>query len=220
MPYAKLTLTIPDSIWISKVSRTYPDTRFRVLAATANTTTGVARIEIRGDDPEAVCQAIREYESVTDLTVFEADPEMYRVQVETTVPLLLTSLQDSGVPLEMPFEVRNAELTLEVTVPQRTLSEFGETLDRVGIQYTVEQIQQATESDSLLTDRQRWLLDEAIDRGYYDTPRETTLVELADDVGIAKSTCSEILHRVEEQVMKEYRRDEPDVYRNVAMTSD
>jgi hypothetical protein len=49
--------------------------------------------------------------------------------------------------------------------------------------------------------------DEAIDRGYYDTPRQTTLVELADDVGIAKSTCSEILHRVEERVMKEYRRD-------------
>lgn len=220
MPYAKLTITIPDSIWISKVSRTYPDTRFRVLAATANTATGVARIEIRGDDPEAVCRAIQKYDSVTDLTVFEADPEMHRVQVETTVPLLLTSLQDSGVPLEMPFEVRDAELTLEVTVPQQTLSKFGETLDKVGIQYTVEQIQQETESDSLLTERQQWLLDEAIDRGYYDTPRQTTLVELADDVGIAKSTCSEILHRVEERVMKEYRRDDPDVHRNIAITSD
>jgi predicted DNA binding protein len=220
MPYAKLTITIPESIWVSKVSRTYPDTRFRVLAATANTATGVARIEIRGDDPEAVCRAIREYDSVTDLTVFEADPEMHRVQVETTVPLLLTSLQDSGVPLELPFEVRDAELTLEVTVPQETLSEFGETLDRVGIQYTVERIRQETESDPLLTERQQWLLDEAIERGYYDTPRRTTLVELADEVDIAKSTCSEILHRVEERIIKAHRRDDPDVYQEIAMPSD
>ncbi|WP_223270985.1 helix-turn-helix domain-containing protein [Halomicrobium mukohataei] len=145
---------------------------------------------------------------MTDLTVFDTEAEATRVQVETTVPLLLTSLQDSGVPLEMPFEVVDGRMTLEATLPQETLSELGETLDNFGIRYTVERIQQESESDSLLTERQEWVLDEAIERGYYDTPRRTTLVDLADELGVAKSTCSEILHRAEGRVLKEYRDDE------------
>lgn len=220
MPYAKLTITIPGSVWISEVSSAYPDTGFRVLAATANTVTGVARIEILGDDSESVCDEIREYDSVTDLTVFETESGVSRVQVETTVPLLLTSLQDSGVPLEMPFEVRNGKMTLETTVPQQTLSDLGETLDTCGIQYTVERIQQDVESDSLLTERQQWILDEAIERGYYDTPRRITLVELAEELSIAKSTCSEILHRAEERVLKDYRRDESNAKTNMVASSD
>jgi predicted DNA binding protein len=220
MPYAKLTITIPDSVWVSEVSRAYPDTRFRVLAATANTATGVARIEILGPDSEVVCEMIRGYEAVTDLTVFETEPGQSRVQVETTVPLLLTTLQDSGVPLEMPVTVRDGEMSLEVTIPQATLSDLGETLDSVGISYTVERIQQDVETDQLLTERQGWLLDEAIDRGYYDTPREITLVELAASLDISKSTCSETLHRAEERVVKEFHADDGAMEPSVAVTSD
>jgi len=221
MPHAQLTLTIPDSVWISEVSRSHPNTRFRVLAATANMATGVARIEILGNNSEAVCDEFREYDAVTNLTIFEADSEMTRVQVETTVPLLLTSLQDAGVPLEMPFEVKDGKMALEVTIPQETLSDLGETLDEFGIQYTVERIQQEIDSDSsLLTERQQWLLDEAIERGYYDTPRRTTLVDLAEELDIAKSTCSEILHRAEERVLKENRSDDQDIPSGIIATSD
>ncbi|WP_245545405.1 hypothetical protein [Halomicrobium katesii] len=52
MPYAELTITVPETVWISELSRAYPDTRFRVLAATASTASGVARIEILGDDSD------------------------------------------------------------------------------------------------------------------------------------------------------------------------
>ncbi|MFB6084120.1 MAG: helix-turn-helix domain-containing protein [Halorientalis sp.] len=210
MPHAKLTITVPESVWISEVSRAYPDTRFRVLAATANDTSGVARIEILGDDPEAVCETIGEYETVTDLTPLGTGTEVRRVQVETTVPLLLTSLQASGVPLETPFEVSDGKMTLEDRIPQGTLSELGETLDEFGIAYTVDHVRQNVESGQLLTGRQQRILDEAIDRGYYDTPRETTLVELADELDIAKSTCSEILHRAEERIVKRYRSETDD----------
>lgn len=220
MPYAKFTITIPESVWISEVSQSYPGTIFRVLAATANTATGVARIEIIGGDAETVCDEIRGYDSVTDLTVLKTEASMSRIQVETTVPLLLLSFQDSGVPLEMPFEVNDGEMSLEVTIPQQTLSALGETLEECGIQYTLERIQQETDSDSLLTDRQQWLLDQAIEHGYYDTPRRTTLVDLAEELTITKSTCSEILHRAEGQVLKEYRRDNCEDSSAITMISD
>lgn len=220
MPYAKLTITIPESIWIGEVSRSHPETRFRVLAATANDSTGVARIEIVGPDPEVVCDEIRSYGTVTDLAVFESDAECYRVQLETTVPLLLTSIQASGVPFETPFEVRDGEMALEATVPQHRLSKLGETLDEFGITYSVERITQDVESDALLTDRQRWLLHEAIDRGYYDTPRRITLTELAEELDIAPSTCSEVLHRAEEQVLKKHVREARNAQFEAAVSAD
>lgn len=220
MPYAKLSITIPESVWVSEVTRAYPHTTFRVVAATANDDAGVARIEIRGDEHATVCEEIRTYEAVTDVTTLETDAGLCSVQVETTDPLMLTMLQDSGVPLELPFEVTDGELVLEVMAPHRTLSELGDTLDEFGIQYSVERIQHDVELETLLTDRQRWVLDAAINRGYYDTPRRTTLVDLAADLDIAKSTCSEILHRAEERVLKAYRSDDRASATAVALLSD
>lgn len=49
----------------------------------------------------------------------------------------------------------------------------------------------------------------AVEAGYYDTPRTCTLTELADEVGLAKSTCSEILHRAEEIIVKEFIENLP-----------
>jgi hypothetical protein len=204
MTYAKLTITVPEDVWISELSHQYPETQFRVLAATANNAKGFARIELIGENADAACEQMESYETVTDLTVFEAEPGRRRVQAETTVPVLLNAIQAAGIPLDLPIEIKDGELELETTVPQEKLSTLGETLDQFGISYTVECIQQETDSETLLTDRQQWLLREAIDRGYYDTPRRITLVELADEVGIAKSTCSEILHRVEGQVLKRF----------------
>lgn len=209
MPHAKLTITVPTSVWIGEVSRAHPDTRFQIVAATANDSSGVARVDILGPGAKSVCETIPEYETVTDLTVFESAENARSVQIETTVPVLMQSLQDSGVPLDMPVEIQDGELTLEATVPQQSLSALGETLEDFGIGYTVEWIRQDVESESLLTERQRWLLEEAIDRGYYDTPRQITLVELAEELDIAKSTCSEMLHRLEGRVLKDYAdRDE------------
>jgi hypothetical protein len=220
MPYAKLTITVPESVWIGDISRTYADTRFRVLAATANDSTGVARIRLIGSEPEAVCETMCEYDAVADLTVFETDPNQYRIQVETTKPLLLTSLQASGVPIETPFEVSDGEMVLETTIPQHRLSKLGEQLDEFGISFSVEQIKQEFESDALLTTRQQSLLYEAIDHGYYDTPRQITLTELSNELDMAASTCCEVLHRAEEQVLKKHVQEAREIEHRVPASAD
>jgi len=48
-----------------------------------------------------------------------------------------------------------------------------------------------------------------VELGYYDVPRRFTLTEVADHVGIAKSTCSETLQRVERTVVREFVDDLP-----------
>lgn len=47
-------------------------------------------------------------------------------------------------------------------------------------------------------------MSEAIQRGYYDTPRECSLTDLAAALEISKSTASVVLHNAEETIIKEF----------------
>lgn len=204
MPYTQLTLTIPEGTWLGDLSRQHQNLRIRVLAAIANDKAGFFRVELLGEAVETVVEELSEMQSVVETTVFESAPKRRRVQVETTQPVLLFAMQDSGIPLKMPLEISEGELTFEATLSQCQLSKLSESLDRFGIRYQIDRIQQDHSTEQLLTDRQKWLLHEAIENGYYDTPRKISLVELSDKLGLAKSTCSETLHRAEGRVLKQF----------------
>jgi predicted DNA binding protein len=77
--------------------------------------------------------------------------------------------------------------------------------------YTLNRVYDATDTPDLLTDQQRRLLVTAVEMGYYDTPRECTLTELAEEADLAKSTTSVTLHRAEETVVKEFVAERLDV---------
>ncbi|WP_266082022.1 helix-turn-helix domain-containing protein [Haladaptatus caseinilyticus] len=54
---------------------------------------------------------------------------------------------------------------------------------------------------SLLTDRQRELLELAVEEGYYDLPRRATLSDLAEQVDISAGTVGEHLRKIESTVL-------------------
>ena len=126
------------------------------------------------------------------------------VQFETTLPLLLLPARDSGVPLEMPFELSDGTATWEITAPSDRLSELGSQLEFFDISFTVDYIQHEVEDEQLLTDTQLEVIEQAIELGYYDSPRECSQTDLAEELGRAKSTVSETLHRAEGKIIKEY----------------
>jgi hypothetical protein len=207
MPRANITVTIPEGVWIGDVSRAHPDASVRILAAHAEGETGVGLVEITGERVPEIVAAVEASESVTDLATIQRSENTALLQFETTVPLLLLLAQDSGVPIPMPFAIEAGEAEWAITAPQDRLSELGEQFEAFGVPFTLNEIRQHVEPEQLLTDRQLRLLTAAVDRGYYDTPRECTLTELASEVGLAKSTCSETLHRAEEAIVKRFLDD-------------
>lgn len=204
MPRATLSLQIPDQVWVSTLSKQYPDAAFTVLAAMPADDTGVGLVEITGADIEPIVTAIDDHESVTSVTVLEAQPDRALVQFETTEPLLILSLSEAGIPLELPITITDGEVTVELTATREKLSELGTLLENFGIQFDLLSITQSIDTQSLLTDDQYDLLEAAVERGYYDTPRTCTLTELAEAVGLAKSTTGETLHRAEGTVLKRF----------------
>ncbi|MDH5021138.1 helix-turn-helix domain-containing protein [Halobacterium rubrum] len=204
MVQASLTLTVPEQTWIGTVSRQYPDARFQVRSAQSCDGLGVGFVELYADDPTRICEDITGYEDVHAVEVFHEDDDRAVVQIEADAPILLRVLDRTGVPVEMPFEIADGEVDWEVTTTRNRLSDLAAELDRSEVGYMVEHIRDETSFDAVLTDRQQEVLNAAIDAGYYDSPRECTQEELAAELEMAKSTCSEILHRAEERVVKQF----------------
>jgi predicted DNA binding protein len=58
-----------------------------------------------------------------------------------------------------------------------------------------------------LTNRQCEVLSHAVRRGYYKLDCDITLRELAEELGMARSTLGEHLQRAEQEIMKEVVED-------------
>lgn len=205
MPHARLTLTVPEGLWIGTVTRRHPDVTVRVLAALPGEDVGVGLVEILAPNLEAVVADIAEFEQLRSLDVLQETDGRALVQFETSMFLPLEAAREAGVPLETPFEIRDGKIHWALTASHERLSELGDSLDALGISFEVESLQTAVpESGTLLTDRQRRIVTAAVEAGYYDTPRECSLTELAERLDLAKSTASETLHRAEEAIVKEF----------------
>jgi len=211
MPYAKLTIDLPSAIWIGEISRSFPSTTFRVLSAVPSGDAGFGLLEIESAEMPDVLDALEDRSGISSLELMQQTDDTVIVQFETSEPLLLLSIQESGAPIELPVTIRDGEAVIELTASRDRLSEFGRQIDAFGMSYTLNRVYDATESPNLLTDGQQELLVTAVEMGYYDTPRESTLTDVAEAADLAKSTASVTLHRAEERVIKEFVTERLDV---------
>ncbi|MFB6360975.1 MAG: helix-turn-helix domain-containing protein [Halobacteriales archaeon] len=210
MPKATLTITIPEAVWIGDLTRRNEQATFNILAAlSGEDDTGVGLLKVQTATPAPVLEALIGYDAVTAVDVLELSDESVLIQFETTQPLLLDLARQSGIPLEMPFTIQNGDAVWEITASQDRLSELNDQLTAFGLPFTVDSIYRNVDSNELLTEQQATVLDIAIREGYYDTPRTCTQEDIADRLDLAKSTCSETLHRAEEKVIKEYMGNNP-----------
>ncbi|MDY6776083.1 MAG: helix-turn-helix domain-containing protein [Halobacteria archaeon] len=204
MPEAKLRLSLPEGKWISEISKSYSDVLFRVVAAVADEN-GVGIIEMDGDDDdiETIISEMEKDEEIQSLNPLQKTDNEALVEFETSSPSLLLAAKESGMPIETPFDINDGEVVWEITASHERLSNLSERLDTLGVNFDVEYIRE-TEREDLLTDNQEELLLTAFEKGYYDTPRRASLDDVSHEAGIAKSTCSETLHRVEGKVIERF----------------
>ena len=211
MAQATLTITMPEQVWIQQVSTAHPEATIRVLAAVPGADSGFALVRITGPDVPDVLKDMDEHPQITELTLAQWSDNEATAHFETTAPLLLFSSRESGMPIELPIEIRDGEATIEVTGSRERLSELADQLSLFGLQYQIEHVRERLHDSQLISERQREIVVAAVEQGYYDTPRLCSLTELADHLDIAKSTCSETLHRAEESIVKQFVEDLPTV---------
>ena len=209
MTQATIAVTVPESVWVSEVTRAHPEATVRVLAAVPGNESGFALVRISAPNVPEVVEEMNDHAQITELSLIQWSDDEVTVHFETTAPLLLFSARESGIPIELPVEIRDGEATITVTGSRDRLSALTTQLEGFGFEYRIEQVGERRHERQLLSERQLELVTTAVDCGYYDTPRRCSLTDLADHLGIAKSTCSETLHRAEETIVKRFVDDLP-----------
>ncbi len=202
MPRAKLTVHLPEPLWIYEVSTAYPDTTFRVTSVLPGSDVAIGIIELTAPNPVPILAAIDDRSDIRDLELLWKHDETALLQVETANAALLVPMQQAGVPMETPFTVDDGVVTWELTTSADRLSTLGDTFDEHGIEYHIESVHavDARREETPVTDRQLEVFLTALDAGYYDVPREATLTDVASTLGVTKSTCSDVLHRAESTI--------------------
>lgn len=214
MTLIRLRLTLPEGSWVADVSRTHPETTFRVLGAIPGENTGFALISVVAENLESVLESIRAHEAVNLTNRVQRSEGRATIQIDTGRPLILEAAKRSGLPIEPPFPICDGEARVDVVGSRERISEFSRRLEDANIGCKIAFAGRRYHPDQLLTDTQQELVLTAIERGYYDIPRECTLTELADHAGIAKSTCSETLQRAESRLVRRFIQRLPDESRS------
>lgn len=203
MPNVRMKVEASGSL--AELSNAHPDATFRILTSISTNAGHMTLVEVEPLEPETVADILEDDSDVLTYEVLHTDDRKAIFQfLQTTEPGAGIAARESGNPPPFPLVLRDGWIHAESTTTHDRLSAFREQLDAVGVKYELLSVTQSQDPTELLTDRQREFVVEALDRGYYDTPRRSSLTDVADALGVNKATASGILHRAEGTMIKEF----------------
>lgn len=198
---AQFRIRLPEGFWVTDLSQTFPDATFRLLAGYRLDETAIELGEIVSDEPDAIAEALRSHPAISGFELLESEDRRALGKYETTDAELYEFVERSALPVEFPVVARDGWFEFDLTGPREELDQLRSVLENSDVDYELQSVVRTAETEALLTDRQRELLESAIRNGYYDVPRGCTLAELAETNDIDKSTASTILRRGESSVL-------------------
>lgn len=200
----KVKIGADDDNWLAGVSTAFPNIEFTILASQPTDDGVLEIVEIMIPDRDAIIRQFDDAPEVRSYEVLYSDEGMVLIQVVFPMPSTYETRRATGNLPRFPLIIRDGWLTGELIGSHEQLSEFTTELAATDVPYEIVSVTQSYDVSGLLTERQRELITEAVERGYYDSPRSCSLVELADKFGINQSAASGVLHRGEGRIIKEF----------------
>lgn len=199
---ARFRMELPTDVWVVDVSTSFPSATFRLLTGAPIGDRALELGEVKAPSPEAVADTVKSHPDVLDYDQLYLGDEQSIAQYETAEQQLYEFLGDSSLPPEFPLTVENGWMEFDVTAPRDQFETIGDRLDAGGFEYELLSVVEGRDPETLLTDRQRECLGAALRAGYFEVPRECTLADVAEQMGVDKSTASETLRRGSARVLK------------------
>lgn len=197
-------ITVPaDEFVLTDTLTTEPGMRVEIQRVVAGSERVTPYFWAASGNFETFEQALRDDSTIEDMLTLEEqsdDERFYRVTWESGDANLLSAVSDTKATVLEAVTDDGDEWSLKVLFPDRdalstfhdycVAHDFSFGLERV---YSADNPQEAGEYD--VTREQQEALEAAYHAGYFAVPRETTLTELADDLGISSNALSARLRR-------------------------
>lgn len=183
---------------------------------------GIMAVECDAADADTVLDIIGSHRMIDDVDVVEEFAADERNRTSMTLFLegqlteftpLQTLLYEGFLPIG-PTELENGRECFDLLLHDRDelsnaielLGEFGSvSVDRISEEFRREVVPSRAGWQALLASfppRRRELLNLALDEGYFEIPRATTLEVLAAEMDITKTTASTHLRKAERQIFE------------------
>ncbi len=181
--------------------QTVPDAEFEIERIVSSSERSVMPLSwVRGGEHEATATALEEDPSVEDATLLaDFDDEwFYRMEWVDRVELILRMVTSANATILDAYG-GNERWMLRVMYPDRdSLSAMDEFCTDHGLTFDIESVRQLDGEPAGrfgLTGEQYEALTTAAQRGFFQVPRETTLQELAEELGVSHQALSERIRR-------------------------
>lgn len=199
----KLDGTAVDG-WLPIISTEFPDAEFRLVATQLRDDGASVILEVLTSKSDALVCRFEKTPEVRSCKVFHTDEQMVLLQFETSVTTTYDPLRRSKNISLYPTILRDGWFSVTLAASHDRLSKYTDELAAAGIPYDIVSLTQSHSSSEVLTDRQWEFITEAVERGYYETPRGCTLAELAETFDIHKSAASRLRHRAENRIITKF----------------
>jgi predicted DNA binding protein len=181
--YLKVKIAADDDNWLAPVSTDFSDAEFTILASQPTDDGVLELVEVTTPDGDAIVRRFDDAPAVDSSEVLHSDEGMVLIQVVVPMPSSYKARRATGNLPRFPIIIRDGWLSGELIGSQERLSAFTTELAAAEIPYEIVSFTRSYDASGLLTERQREFITEAVERGYYDSPRGCTLIELAATLG-------------------------------------
>lgn len=197
-------LTVPANEFVlAETLRDVPDVYLEIKRVVAGAERVTPYFWASGTDFDAFEEALRDDSTIQAISVLEehdAEERFYRVTWQANVETLMSAVSDAKATILEAVNEDGRRWELKILFPDRdALSEFHDSCVSNGFSFQLERVYQAEnpqeEGEYGVTEEQEEALKAGYDAGYFEVPRETTLTELADQLGISRNALSARLRR-------------------------
>lgn len=195
-------LEVPEGAWCSLAS--VPGERLALqVVAMSRLADGrvVEDVEILGPGWRLAVARIGAHPRVSSVKVLRKEEDRSMLRVVHAGCAVIDAVASTAVLPRFPLRLQSGEEQCLLYATAAEAETFVRAVAASGARVRVHGVRLPVRRAGL-TARQREVLEAARRAGYYDAPRRVSLTELAEVLGIAKSTLSELLVHIESRIIR------------------
>ncbi len=202
----RLKVPLPEGAWMREFSVAHPEFTVEILShVSSGRQETTVDLRVLGEGTGSLGPEISGYTGVREVELVETGPSATEYRVVHSTANLLGGLAKLHLMPRLPFLIREGQATWVVVASEAKIRTLYGHLRETTPGVTIESLRHGGQGAelSMLTRRQREIFGYAMSNGYYEVPRRVSLTELAETLGLAKSTLSESLATIERKILKD-----------------
>ena len=193
----RIEVRLPDGHWAGEATRNNPDVVLQIIE-TMPLGRGRGTAQITAEE-----KLINDLENLAGIeTVSPLGDGKATVTIASGGGGFIKPLRTVGIVPRTPFDVIDGWADWTIQCSPQQAKQLVKEIELEDLHMRLKSTRASREK--LLTSRQREVFELARRRGYWSSPRDTSLTNLSVELNIAKSTLSVMLHSIECKIIDRY----------------